>query len=55
VNFIKACQHPNGGFGGNIGHDAHITSTLYALLILSMFDEVSSVNTDKIAEYMVSL
>lgn len=39
IKFVKACQCPvTGGFGGNIGHDAHITTSLYALLIVSMFD-----------------
>ena len=38
INFIKACQHKNGGFGGNLGHDPHVTTSLYALLILAMFD-----------------
>jgi geranylgeranyl transferase type-2 subunit beta len=40
ITFIKACQNENGGFGGNIGHDAHISSRLYALLVLAMFDSV---------------
>ena len=44
VKFIMACQHENGGFGGNLGHDPHITSTLYAILILAMFDSVERIN-----------
>lgn len=40
VKFVKECQHKSGGFGGNIGHDPHITTSLYALLILGMLDAV---------------
>ena len=52
VNFIKACQHENGGFGGNIGHEPHITTTLYALLILAMFEEINAINLEKLAKYI---
>ena len=39
VGFVKRCQCAStGGFGGNVGHDPHITNSLYALLILAMFD-----------------
>jgi geranylgeranyl transferase type-2 subunit beta len=48
-SFIKACQHENGGFGGNIGHDPHVVTTLYALLVLSMFDALGSVDLVKMA------
>jgi geranylgeranyl transferase type-2 subunit beta len=40
VAWISSCQNPDGGFGGNNGHDSHITSTHYALLILLLFDEL---------------
>ena len=49
VKFIKACQHECGGFGGNIGHDPGIVTTLYALLILAMFDEVESLDKERVA------
>lgn len=55
VNFIKACQHKCGGFGGNIGHDPHITTSLYAILTLSMFDAVHEINTEKLASYFKGL
>ena len=56
IKFIKACQCPHtGGFGGNLGHDPHITTSLYALLILAMFDAVEEINLEKLAEYMASL
>lgn len=37
IQFIKGCQNPDGGFGGNIGHDSHMTSTHYAVLVLLNF------------------
>lgn len=53
---MKACQcSRTGGFGGNIGHDPHITTSLYSLLILAMFDQVDAADTDKLADYMASL
>jgi geranylgeranyl transferase type-2 subunit beta len=56
VSFVAACQcKKTGGFGGNLGHDPHITTSLYSLLILAMFDSVESIDTEKLAEYMVSL
>ena len=56
VTFVKACQCKNtGGFGGNVGHDPHITTSLYALLIVSMFDSVDQIDTDMLAKYMASL
>ena len=42
VDYLKKCQVPEGGFGGNIGHDAHIHQTLsaiQAIIILDAFDE----------------
>eukprot|EP00976_Prorocentrum_cordatum_P035207 715659-Prorocentrum_minimum.AAC.1 len=31
LGFVNKCQHPSGGFGGNIGHDAHLLYTLSAV------------------------
>jgi len=55
VDFVKSCQHKCGGFGGNIGHDPHITTSLYALLILSMFDAVNEIDCEKLGQYFKSL
>jgi hypothetical protein len=30
-SFVLACQHPSGGFGGNVGHDPHLLYTLSAV------------------------
>lgn len=53
--FIKACQHECGGFGGNIGHDPGLVNSLYALLILAMFDNLEAIDLNKLAEYVASL
>ena len=43
--FVKACQcKETGGFGGNLNHDPHITTSLYSLLILAMFDSVDIID-----------
>ena len=55
IAFIQGCQSPSGGFGGNIGHDPHIPSSLYAILILSMFNSVESIIKDKLVSYVKSL
>jgi geranylgeranyl transferase type-2 subunit beta len=55
ITFVQCCQHLCGGFGGNIGHDPHITQTLYALLILSFFDSVDKVDLNRLAQYVSSL
>lgn len=53
---MKRCQcQKTGGFGGNIGHDPHITTSLYALLILAMFDaleEFGEERLNKLCEFM---
>jgi geranylgeranyl transferase type-2 subunit beta len=55
IAFVKGCQRPDGGFGGNLGHDSHITTSLYALYVMAMFDAVDQINTDKLGEFMASL
>jgi len=45
----------NGGFGGNIGHDPGVVTTLYALLVLSMLDELEGVDLEKTAKFVASL
>ena len=34
IKFLSECLNQDGGFGGSIGQDSHITSTHYALLVL---------------------
>jgi geranylgeranyl transferase type-2 subunit beta len=40
VAWLKGCQNKDGGFGGNIGHDSHLTSTHYAVLVLLLFGRI---------------
>jgi geranylgeranyl transferase type-2 subunit beta len=40
INFAVECQCEEGGFGGNIGHDAHLTFTLSAIQILVILDSL---------------
>lgn len=53
--FLISCQHQNGGFGGSIGHDPHITSTHYAILILLQINKLHLINKIKVAEFVKSL
>jgi len=55
VQFVKECQNEDGGFGGNTGIDSHASSSLYALLVLSMFDSIDSIDLHGLAKYMASL
>lgn len=47
IEFVKRCQHSNGGFGGTVGHDPHLLYTLSALQILAILDALDSVDTEK--------
>ncbi len=55
TKLILASQHENGGFGGSIGHDPHMTSTHYAILILLQFDELHLVDKERVASFVKSL
>ena len=49
VEFVMACWRPEvGGFGGNVGLDAHLLFTLSAIQILVTMGEVSRLNVDAI-------
>lgn len=55
VAWVLQCQHADGGFSGNVGHDRHLLYTLHALLVLSMLDALDRVEKDKTAAYIASL
>jgi geranylgeranyl transferase type-2 subunit beta len=40
MEWLYECQNEDGGFGGNIGHDSHITSSHYSLLISIVLDRL---------------
>jgi len=44
-----------GGFGPNIGHDADITATHYALLVLSIYGAVDRLDRDSFVKYIAGL
>lgn len=35
IDFIKQCQHDNGGIGASIDHDPHLLYTLSAVQVLT--------------------
>jgi geranylgeranyl transferase type-2 subunit beta len=48
VSWIISCQHDEGGFGGNVGHDPHILYTLSAVQVLALFDKLDVIDADKV-------
>ena len=55
VDFVLECQHPNGGFGGNLNHDPHILYTLSAIQLLVLFDALPRLEADKVLSYVAGL
>ncbi|GAB5033269.1 geranylgeranyl transferase type-2 subunit beta [Nannochloropsis oceanica] len=55
VEWVLLCQHPNGGFGGNTGHDPHLLYTLSAIQILAIAGQLHRVDQDKVAGYVLGL
>lgn len=55
IDFVLACQHESGGFGGNISHDETITSTHYAVLVLLQLDSIHLIDKQKVINYILSL
>lgn len=57
IKWILSCKdaHCPGGFGANVGHDAEITSTHYALLVCCMYDSVESLDLDGMANFIAGL
>lgn len=48
VDWVFDCYDPaQGGFGGNVGHDAHLLYTLSALQILAMADRLDDPRLDR--------
>ncbi|DBA02483.1 TPA: hypothetical protein N0F65_010955 [Lagenidium giganteum] len=55
IQWVLQCEHPDGGFGGNVGHDRHLLYTVHALLILAMLGGLDRIQKDKTAEYVAQL
>ncbi len=47
--------HTQGGFGGNIDHDAHLLYTLSAVQILALLDRMDLLDRDAVAGYVAGL
>lgn len=57
VDWIMECQDPkaSGGFGPNKGHDADMTATHYALLVLCILDATDKLDTKAMAQFIAGL
>ena len=55
VDFVLSCGHASGGFGGNVGHDAHMLYTLSAVQILAIFDALDRIDAAKTLAYVAGL
>ncbi|XP_052165555.1 geranylgeranyl transferase type-2 subunit beta 1 [Oryza glaberrima] len=56
IEWIMSCYHPeSGGFGGNVGHDAHVLYTLSAVQVLCLFDRLDALDVNKVADYIAGL
>jgi geranylgeranyl transferase type-2 subunit beta len=50
LEFVLKCQHENGGFSGNVNHDAHLLYTLSAVQILAILRKLDQIDVDKVAK-----
>ncbi|CAE7028634.1 rabggtb [Symbiodinium microadriaticum] len=57
VEWILRCRDPKtpGGFGPNVGHDADITATHYALLVLCIFDATDKLDREGVVAFIAGL
>ena len=55
VDFVLSCAHESGGFGGNVGHDAHMLYTLSAVQILALFDALDRLDAPRTLAYVAAL
>ncbi|XP_015910439.1 protein farnesyltransferase subunit beta [Parasteatoda tepidariorum] len=55
IEFLRACQHPNGGFGGGPGQDAHLAPTYAAVNALCILGETRAfevIDRDKLVNFL---
>lgn len=57
IEWILRCKDPSnpGGFGPNEGHDADITATHYALLVLSIYGALDRLDTEAMVGFITGL
>ena len=54
-NWVRACQNPDGGYGGNIGLTSTILNSYYAILIMDIIGDVNELyNEDNTIDYLKS-
>mmetsp|Transcript_614 Transcript_614/g.1877 ORF Transcript_614/g.1877 Transcript_614/m.1877 type:complete len:351 (+) Transcript_614:40-1092(+) len=54
-DFVVSCQHPSGGFGGNVHHDPHMLYTLSAVQVMLLIDQVDRIDRDGVVRYVSGL
>lgn len=52
IGLFANSQNPDGGFGGNIGHDSHITSTHYSILVLGQWGVLNRIDIEGVINYV---
>ncbi|KAG8197590.1 hypothetical protein JTE90_021320 [Oedothorax gibbosus] len=58
IGFLSSCQHPDGGFGGGPGQEAHLAPTyaaVNALCILRCEEAYNVINREKLLEFLLRL
>lgn len=55
LNWLQQCKQTNGGYGGGVGHDAHVLYTLSAVQICCLLDRLDLIDADQVAKYCASL
>jgi len=55
IQLFTNSQNKDGGFGGNINHDSHITSTHYAILVLGQWGCLNRIDVEGVVDYVRKL
>eukprot|EP01119_Soliformovum_irregulare_P001233 TRINITY_DN10958_c0_g1_i1.p1 TRINITY_DN10958_c0_g1~~TRINITY_DN10958_c0_g1_i1.p1 ORF type:complete len:342 (-),score=87.07 TRINITY_DN10958_c0_g1_i1:29-1054(-) len=55
IDYVASCQTSDGGFGGNVEHDAHLLYTLSAIQVLVMLDGLDSINVEAVVNFVSKL
>lgn len=55
IEFVKSCQHENGGFSASHNHDPHLLYTLSAIQVLSLYGCIELIDVNKTVDYVSRL
>ena len=55
IAYVLSCRQDNGGFGGHVGHDAHLLYTLSAIQILAVYDRLDLIGPETVECMSLSL